>query len=289
MAAPAEVVVHRDAGLLAHAAAARLVTRLLDAQSAHGSASLVLTGGGIGIALLRAVLDCPAAGAVDWAELDVYWGDERFVPADSADRNERQAREALLDHVPVDATRVFPMGYLAAPRAGGDREVAGPGYADVETATAEYTALLGARAAEAAVVAGSPSAPGTPAAATPAFDVLLLGLGPEGHVASIFPSSPAAHATEPVVAVHNCPKPPPTRISLSLPAIQRAKEVWVVAAGTAKAEAAALALSGDSPLHIPAASAVGTDRTLWLLDRAAASRLPTPPVTRTNYPISKRP
>ncbi len=265
MAAPAEIIVHRDAGLLAKVTAARLVTRLLDAQSARGSASVVLTGGGIGIALLREVRDCPAADALDWSMLDVFWGDERFVPATSPDRNERHARDALLNHVPVDDKRVFPMGYLAVPTAGGDREVNGPGYADVDTAAAEYSALLGARAADA----------GTPGAPTPAFDVLLLGLGHEGHVASIFPDSPAAFATEPVVAVRDCPKPPPTRVTLTLPTIQRAREVWVVSAGEEKAEAAALALSGGvPPSQIPAASALGSDRTLWLLDRAAASRLP---------------
>jgi 6-phosphogluconolactonase len=264
MAAPAEVIIHRDAEALAKATAARLLTRLFDAQTTRGSASLVLTGGGIGIALLRAVRDCPASDALDWSMLDVFWGDERFVPTSSPDRNEWQARDALLDHVPVDDKRVFPMGYPAAPTAGGDREVSGPGYAEVEAAAAEYSALLGARAAEA----------GLPGAPSPTFDVLLLGLGMEGHVASIFPESPAAVATESVVAVHDCPKPPPTRVSLTFPTIQRAREVWVVSAGEEKADAAALALAGAPPVHVPAVGAVGSERTLWLLDRAAASRLP---------------
>jgi 6-phosphogluconolactonase len=262
MAADPEIIIHRDAGLLAKATAARLITALVDAQAARGEAALVLTGGGIGAAVLRAVRADPAVEAVDWSKLDVWWGDERFLPRESADRNERQAREALLDHLPVNEKRVFPMGHLAAPTAGGDVEgrAANSGYAEPEPAAAEYAALLASRAGV-----------GVP---VPTFDVLLLGLGPEGHVASIFPESPAAAATEPVVAVHDCPKPPPTRITLTLPAIQAARQVWVVVAGEEKAGAVALSLPGGDPLRVPAAGAVGRDRTLWLVDRAAAARLP---------------
>ncbi|EIV90920.1 6-phosphogluconolactonase [Frankia sp. QA3] len=262
MTAEPQLVPHRDAGVLARAAAARLITRLIDGQAARGEASVVLTGGGIGIALLRAVRASPAVDAVDWSKVDVWWGDERFVPADSPDRNDRQAREALLDHVPVDPKRVFPMGHRAAQTAGGDVEgtAAASGYADPESAAAEYAALLASRAA--------------PGAAVGVFDVVLLGLGPEGHVASLFPHSPAVVATEPVVAVHDCPKPPPERISLTLPTIQSAREVWVIVAGEEKAEAVAASFSGVGPIEVPATGAVGRERTLWLVDRAAASRLP---------------
>ncbi|CAI7979321.1 6-phosphogluconolactonase [Frankia sp. Hr75.2] len=249
---PPTVVVHADAGVLARAAAARLITALVDAQAARGEASIVLTGGGIGVALLRAVRASPAVDAVDWARVDVWWGDERFVPADSPDRNDQQAREALLAHVPVDPTRVFPMGHLAG--------AGGGGVAEPETAAAAYAETLAARA-----VAGS---------AVPAFDVLLLGLGPETHVASIFPDSPAAVATGTVTAVRDCPKPPPTRVTLTFPALRAAREVWVVVAGEEKAEAVANALTpGADPVAFPAAGAVGRERTLWLVDRAAASRL----------------
>jgi 6-phosphogluconolactonase len=255
------LVPHRDAGVLARAAAARLITSLVDGQAARGEASVVLTGGGIGIALLRAVRSSPAVDAVDWSRLDVWWGDERFVPADSADRNDRQAREALLDHVPVDPKRVFPMGHRAAPTAGGDVEgaEASGGYADPESAAAEYAALLAARAA--------------PGAAVPVFDVVLLGLGPDGHIASLFPNASGVVATEPVVAVHDSPKPPPERVSLTLPTVQSAREVWVVAAGEEKADAVAASFSGAGPITVPATGAVGRERTLWLVDRAAAARL----------------
>jgi 6-phosphogluconolactonase len=109
----------------------------------------------------------------------------------------------------------------------------------------------------------------------PRFDVCLLGVGEEGHVASIFPSSPAVYETElSVVAVHNSPKPPPVRITLTLPTIRRASEVWLVTTGTAKAAVVAMAIGGAGEVAVPAAGAVGQARTLWLLDRAAAGKLP---------------
>jgi 6-phosphogluconolactonase len=108
----------------------------------------------------------------------------------------------------------------------------------------------------------------------PTFDVLLLGVGPDGHVASLFPESPALYDERSVIPVRGAPKPPPTRLSLSLSAINAAREVWLIAAGEEKATAARLALSGAGPTAVPAAGVRGRARTLWLLDRAAATRLP---------------
>jgi 6-phosphogluconolactonase len=112
--------------------------------------------------------------------------------------------------------------------------------------------------------------------AVPRLDVLLLGMGPEGHVASIFPGSPAVRDQRPVVAVRNCPKPPPTRVSLGFTAINSAEEVWVIVSGEGKAAAVAQALSGAAPDEIPAAGVRGTRATRWLLDAPAASGLPSP-------------
>ena len=245
------MVVHATADLLAKSAAARLVVRLVDAQAASGSAAVVLTGGGVGTSILRELRDNPARDAVDWRRVTVWWGDERFVPADDPERNDRQAAEALLDAVPVDPARVHRFPAADGPFAG-----------DPEAAAAAYAAELAA--------ATRPEDHGP----VPRFDVLLLGIGEEGHVASIFPESPATYEERPVVAVRGCPKPPPTRLTLTFPAIAAATEVWVVAAGAAKAPAAALALGGAGPVQVPAAGVRGRSRTLWLLDRAAASRLP---------------
>ncbi|MUL43822.1 6-phosphogluconolactonase [Streptomonospora sp. PA3] len=251
MSAPTAVV-HRDSSALAKATAARIATRLVDAQSAQGRASIVLTGGGIGIAVLAELARAPARDAVDWRRLDVWWGDERFLPEGDSERNETQARSALLDHVSPDPERVHPMPASDGPD--GD---------DPERGAERYAAEL-ARAAR-------PEDHGP----VPSFDVCLLGIGPDSHVASLFPEQPALYEDErSVVAVHGAPKPPPTRISLTFPAIRSAREVWVIASGEGKADAVRLALSGAGPTQVPAAGAYGRARTLFLLDRDAAARLP---------------
>src|SRR5690606_33810509 len=123
------------------------------AQAERGQASVVLTGGRIAAAVYRAVRELPARDAVDWSRVDVWWGDERFLPAGHPDRNETQAREALLDHVPIPAHRVHPMPPSD-----------GPDGADPEAAASRYAAELATAAR-----------PGT--AELPHFDVLLLGVG----------------------------------------------------------------------------------------------------------------
>ena len=224
--------------MLAHAVAARLITAIADAQAERGEASVVLAGGTVAIASLAAVAASPARGAVDWSHLDLWWGDERYVESDSPDRNELQARTALLDHAPIDADRVHPMGALD-----------GPDGNDIDAAAARYAALI---------------------EQAPAFDVVLLGMGPEGHTASIFPDSPATQDERAAFAVHNCPKPPPLRISLGFAALSRGREVWMVVSGAEKADAVARALGGADRVTCPAAGPRGTVATRWLLDRAAA-------------------
>jgi 6-phosphogluconolactonase len=246
-----EIIVHADASLLAKAVAARLVTRLVDAVAGAGRANLVLTGGGIGTAVLAELAAAPARDAVDWRSVDFWWGDERFVPAGDPERNETGARAVLLDKIDVDPARVHPM---PSPE--------GPDGDDPEAAAARYAAELAA--------ATRPEDHGP----VPAFDILMLGIGPEGHVASLFPGLPAVYDNRPVVAVRGSPKPPPTRISLTFPSIQAAREVWILASGAEKSGAVALALSDAEPVQLPAAGAVGRQRTLFLLDSAAAAKVP---------------
>jgi 6-phosphogluconolactonase len=245
-----ELIVHRDAPLLAQAVAARLVTKLVDVLAAKDEAHLVLTGGTVGIGSLVAVAELPARVAVDWKRVHLWWGDERFLPGGDPERNETQARSALLDKLDLDPARVHPM-----PASDGEDGN------DAEAAAERYAAELARYAAVDSDV--------------PEFDVELFGMGPDGHIASLFPEHPGVYEEEPsVIAVHNSPKPPPDRLSFTFRTVQSAREVWVVAAGGEKAAAAHMALSGAGRVQVPAAGALGHIRTLWLLDRACAAELP---------------
>ncbi|RNL85237.1 6-phosphogluconolactonase [Halostreptopolyspora alba] len=251
MTPPPCAVVHPDADLLAKATAARLLTRLVDTQAARGTATIALTGGSIGTAVLGELATSPARDAVDWPHLDIWWGDERFLPTGSPDRNETGARSALLDHVNVDPARVHPMPASDGPD--GD---------DPEAGAARYAREL---------LAAAPK----DHTSVPSFDVCLLGIGPDAHVASLFPERSALYEDErTAVSVRGAPKPPATRVTLTLAAIRRAREVWLLASGEGKADAVRLARGEANPVRVPGAGARGHTRTLFLLDRAAAHRLP---------------
>ncbi|ASY35531.1 MULTISPECIES: 6-phosphogluconolactonase [unclassified Streptomyces] len=258
MSTTPELVVHQDKAEMAGAAAARLITLIVEAQAEHGSASIALTGGRNGNGLLAALAEEPGRDAIDWGRLEIWWSDERYLPDGDPERNATQAREALLARVPLDPGQVHEMP-------------ASDGPYEPDAAAQVYAAEL----ADAASRAGQHGA-------VPAFDVLLLGVGPDTHVASLFPELPGVREQDrSVIAVHGAPKPPPTRLSLTLPAIRAAREVWLLAAGEDKAEAVRIALSGTGELQAPAAGAYGTRRTLWLLDTDAASKLP-PEMYRTD-------
>lgn len=232
---------------LVAAAGDRLIGAVTAAIEARGQAFIVLTGGGTGVKLLKHVGE--HGSAIDWSVVHLFWGDERYVPEADDERNEKQAREALLDAIDIPARNIHPM-------AASDGEFG----SDLDAAALAYETVLAANASE-----GEP---------TPAFDVHLLGMGPEGHVNSLFPHTPAVlEKTRFVVGVEDSPKPPPRRITLTLPAVNRSREVWLVVAGAEKADAVAAAVGGAEAVDWPAAGAVGTEQTVWLLDAAAASKL----------------
>jgi len=233
------VVIYPDPHAVADATAARLGVTVTDVIALRGVAHVVVTGGTVGIGVLASLASSPLAGLIDWTSVHVWWGDERFVGSGDADRNEGQAQEALFGRVPLPEENIHRMG-------------SSDDFATPEEAADAYSAEVATH--------GYPS-----------WDVLMLGMGPDGHVASLFPGHPvyAATHTADAVAVHDSPKPPPTRISLSLASINRAREVWVVAAGAPKADAVSRGLAGDRTL--PVAAVAGTERTLWLLDAAAST------------------
>ncbi len=266
------VVVVPDADILASTVAARLVVKIIDAQAVHGSASVVLTGGRVAAKVLRAVRELPASAAIDWSRVDLWWGDERFLPSGDPDRNETQAREALLDKLPLDPARVHAMPASDGPD-GDDATAAAARYA-TELATAGSGTSAGSGASGGSGVSTAPAESdisGISGGAVPRFDVLMLGVGEDGHVASLFPGHPVLGATGTTAATFDSPKPPPTRVTLTVPTIRSADEVWLIAAGPDKAAPIGTVLSGGD---LPAASATGVHKTLWLLDQAAAANLP---------------
>jgi 6-phosphogluconolactonase len=237
---------YADTAALVAAAGERLAEEIVSLVDFRGRAQIVLTGGGTGIGILSKLAD---SDRIDWSKVHLFWGDDRYVPEDDDERNYKQAREALLDRVGIPAANVHAMP--ASDGEFGD---------DLDAAALAYEHVLAANAE-----------PGEP---TPYFDVHLLGMGGEGHINSLFPHTPAVRETDRmVVGVADSPKPPPQRITLTLPAIQRSREVWLIVSGAAKAEAVAAAVGGADPVDVPAAGAVGRDATVWLLDEDAASKL----------------
>ena len=243
------IEVFPEAQALVEAAANRLSDSIRNAVAARDRALVVLTGGGNGIGLLESLVGHEIA----WPKVHLFWGDERYVPEGDDERNDKQAREALLDRIDIPSSHVHTM-----PASDGEFG------SDLAAAALAYEQLLAANAE-----------PGQP---VPNFDVHLLGMGPEGHINSLFPDTPAVLETNRmVVPVENCPKPPPRRITLTLPAIQRSREVWLLVSGASKADAAAAAIGGAPPVSVPAAGAIGQETTLWLLDEEAAAKLPSRP------------
>lgn len=246
---PAEkrVVVETTPGAVAERVADRFLTRLR-ARTRNGRiAHVALTGGSMGGAVLRATLEHPRAANIDWSLVHFWWGDERWVARDDADRNAVQSRAALLDHITVPPENIH------------ETAAAGEGMTLDEAAEA-YAAELAQF--------------GTDENPWPSFAVCFLGVGPDGHIASLFPDRPEVTVTDAaVLPVRNSPKPPPERITLTRPVLNASKRVWLVLTGADKASALGLALAGASYTSVPAAGAKGRKRTVFFVDDAAASEV----------------
>ena len=238
-----EIRPHDDPDSLVGDVASALLERLEAAQARGEVPQVGLTGGTIADQLHRELARRSADSSVDWGRVVFWWGDERFVAKDSPDRNARQAREALLDHVAVDEANVHEVP-------------ASDEVASAEEAAEAYSAAMRAHGAG-------------------FFEVLMLGIGPDGHCASLFPGHPALGATDAIaVAVHDSPKPPPDRVSLTFEAMDRCRALWFLASGDGKADAVARALADEGSVQeTPARGVPEADETIWWLDAEAASAL----------------
>jgi 6-phosphogluconolactonase len=218
---------------LARRAAGWIVTQLGQAMTARGSASLALSGGTTPRAVHAELTRPEVTGSLDWARVDIFFGDERAVPPDHPESNYGMARATLLARVPIPSERVHRM------------EAERP---DREQAAADYARQLPAR-----------------------LDVLLLGMGPDGHTASLFPHSPALEERQRTVVPITGPKPPPQRLTITPPVIAAARAIAVIVTGSGKAATVARALEGPlSPRELPIQLA---REAVWFLDQAAAERL----------------
>ena len=243
MSAAPVVVVLPDKQSVADAGAARLVTTLLDLQAAGRAPHVSLTGGSLGSAIIASILEVPAHTAVDWSKVSVWWGDERYLPAGDPDRNDTQNDAAGLDRLGLDQANVH--------------RVAGPDASDSAEDSAELYS---------AAVRGSGGGE---------FDIMILGVGPDGHVASLFPGHPAQLTTDAIaVAVHDSPKPPPDRVSLTFECLSRSDRVWFLVAGADKAQAVRHGVEGAGPELSSAAQVRGIRETVWLVDADSATDLP---------------
>ncbi|SHJ32539.1 6-phosphogluconolactonase [Tessaracoccus bendigoensis DSM 12906] len=227
-----------DADEVSSVVAARLLARLIELQSTQPLVHVCLTGGDTANAMYEKLADLAHGSDLDASKLQLWWGDERFVPATDPARNSLQAITRLARTVSIKSADTHMMA-------------AADGRKDPHESAAEYEAELG----------------------NTTFDITLLGIGGDGHVASLFPNHPSSEpTTRAVIGVTDSPKAPPERITLTAPSLNRSHEVWFLATGASKAEAVAATLEGDPSL--PGSAIKGDVATLWFLDRKAAAELP---------------
>jgi 6-phosphogluconolactonase len=234
---------------LAARAADYIAEKAATAATAHGRARIAISGGSTPKATFALLGDAtqPWHANIPWDRLDLWWVDERCVPPDDADSNYRMTREALLDHVPLQPEQIHRMRGELEPAEGASRY------------EAELRSGFGIRAGE-----------------IPRFDLIQLGMGPDGHTASLFPHTLALHETHSLAVANNVPAKDAWRITLTLPVINRAADVFFLVSGQDKAQILKEVLLGPKDEErLPSQWIAPQNGILtFLLDRAAAALLP---------------
>ena len=218
---------------------ARLST-LIDEAEAGSRVNLAISGGAITTSLLPSLL--PHVNQIDWSRVRVWLVDERYVPAGDEDRNDDQAWEGFF-HVAAGVE------FVRMPTS----DASAPGKGSLDEATAAFTQTW-------RVLMGEHS-----------FDIALIGMGPDGHICSLFPGRVDLDEASPILAIRNSPKPPPERITVSMPVMRACGEVWLTTAGSAKADALGQAFAGASPLDLPVTGILSPTTRVFLDEAAAAS------------------
>ncbi len=248
----ARVRVFKSAAALAAGMAREFVVLARDAVEARGRFAVALSGGRTPRLVYERLSSPRVRNQLPWSRIEWFWGDERPVPPDHADSNYGLAASALFSKVPVDRSRIHRME--------GER-------GDLVAAAADYEDAI-------ARVLGS-----GPAGGPPSFDLVLLGLGPDAHTASLFPGTKALTETRAWVVANPVPQLNTTRLTVTFPVIFAARAVRVLAAGAGKRDAVRAVLEGAlDPERCPAQLLLtGPGDVTWMLDEAAhgsASRRP---------------
>ncbi len=228
----------KDGSSVARAAAEAFFVKMDEVLATKPEAAVAITGGTVGIATLAEIAANPRAAEFDFNRVNFWWGDERFVASDHADRNAVQARKALFSKITIDESQLheFPSS---------DNGL------DLEVAAKQFANYV--------------------AEQNPHFDLVFLGMGPDGHINSLFPGKPAPASGAWVLAEHDSPKPPSQRLSFTYEAMNSADEIWFVVAGADKADAVSVAF-GDDPTSLPVGKVHGKLQTIWFVDQTAGVR-----------------
>ncbi|HEX3723274.1 MAG TPA: 6-phosphogluconolactonase [Nitrolancea sp.] len=242
-----EIIVEPTTAALAQAAADRFVTIVAQRQRQGGVARIALSGGSTPRALFTLLASPEYASKIDWHALEIFWGDERTVPPDHSDSNYRMSQETLLSKVPVNEQRIHRMR----------------GELESDAAAADYSLVL----QQVFELTGEH--------AMPQFDLILLGIGPDGHTASLFPHTSALAERELLVVANPVPQQQTTRLTLTVPVLQAASTVVFLVAGADKAPAVRLAIEGEwNPAETPSQYLrEASGKVIWMLDAAAAAQL----------------
>ncbi|MBX3103927.1 MAG: 6-phosphogluconolactonase [Cryobacterium sp.] len=229
----------------------KVLELLASLKSKQNQINIALTGGTVGGEILAAINEMKFAENL-WNSVHFWWSDERWLPSGDSERNDFQADQFLLRKLEIDGLITESQIHRFPSQDSG---------MDLDAAAAEYEVELREHSKDRSAIVE--------------FDLALLGVGPDGHIASLFPGSRGIEATEiSTIAVRNSPKPPPERLSLSLPAINQSKRIWLCLAGRDKAAALCLALTGANTTQVPAAGVRATEETCFFADRDAAELVP---------------
>ena len=242
--------------VLAAVAAQRLVTLIMesqnDVQNLNKPFHLLLTGGTDSIRMFQMLANNPLLPAINWNLVHIWWADERFVAYDSEDRNARKAREMCLNLLTSNKALAESHIHEMPADERSAEEIAAASDAEndaiLDAAAREYEEeIIGLLGKE------------------PVFDLAILGMGPDAHMASLFPGLPQVNNRDRiVVGVHHSPKLPPMRLSLTVPVLAHSHRTWFLTAGTEKGAALMNSLSGANNPEYPASFANGTDEISWL-------------------------